>query len=221
MQCSVKVTDISTIHEIDGAWTNQDYIEILDSMGFPEAEKTAPEELLELLFLAINDYEPDEAAQIILTYKLSDKLTKGQIQNLAQDMMDDDVAEDYSDIALHYPLFNVNQLLNKAFNGKFPNTKASKVALVIKLHQNNNLEISKETVLKAICIGLSERNLVRRLFTQQLQGKVKFPEAEDIIWEMEQFEDGAISIITSDYWVNDEDLIKYEFEGIINEFEDK
>ena len=46
------------------------------------------------------------------------------------------------------------------------------------------MEISKEIVLKAMSIGLRERNLVRRLFAEQLEGKVEFPEAENIIWEM-------------------------------------
>ena len=221
MRCSVRITDIATLHEIEGAWTHEDYIGLLDRMGFPEAQEVAPEELLELLFLAVNDFEPHEAAEIILTYKLSDFLTKGQIQNLAVDMLDDNVAEEYSDIALHFPLFNINQLLNKAFSGKFPNTKASKVNLELKFQQGNNVEITKELVLKAICNGLRESNLVRRLFAEQLQGKAEFPEAADIIWEMEQSEDGTISIITSDYWVNEEDFLEAEFEGVVHEFEEE
>jgi hypothetical protein len=221
MRCSLKIKDIETIHEIDGVWTKKDYIELLDRMSFPEAEEVDPEELLELLFMAMSDLEPNEAAEIMLEYKLSDTLTKGQIQNLAVDMIDNNVAEDYSDIALHYTLFNINQLLNKAFNGKFPNTKASKVILEIKFQQGNNVEIDKEIVLKALCNGLRERNLVRRLFAEQLQGKVEFPEAEDIIWEMEQSEDGTISIITSDYWLNEEDFLDTEFEGTVHEFENE
>ena len=221
MKCTVKVVDIETIHEIEGAWSDEDYVELLDRMNFPEAEKIAPEELLELLFLAINDFEPDEAAEILLTYKLSDLLSKGQIRNLAVDMIDDNVAEDYSDLALHYPLFNINQLLNKAFNGKFPNTKASLVRLEILFHKNTKVEISKEIILKAICNGLSERNLLKRLFADQLSGKVEFSEAEGIIWQMNRSENGIISIITSDYWVNEEDFISNEFEGIIHEFEDE
>lgn len=53
--------------------------------------------------MAISDFEPHEATELVLGYKLSDYLTKGQIKNLSLDMIDDNVAEDYSDIALHYP----------------------------------------------------------------------------------------------------------------------
>jgi hypothetical protein len=136
-------------------------------------------------------------------------------------MIDDKVAEDYSDIALHYQLFNINQLLNKAFNGKFPDTKASLVKLEIAFHQSFHEEIGKEIVLKAISNGLSDRNLIKRLFADQLAGKLEFHEAENIIWEIEQSENGTISMITSDYWINEEDFLNDTFEGIIHEFENE
>lgn len=219
IRCSVKVTELATIHEIDGAWSDQDYIELLDRMNFPDAEKNAPEELRELLFMAISDFEPHEAAEIILSYKLSNHLSRGQIQNLAVEMIEDKVAEEYSDIALHYALFNINQLLNKAYNGRFPDTKASRLKLEFEFHHNKKIEPTKEIVLKAICNGLDERNLIKRLFPEQLAGEAEFPETEHIIWKLEESDDGTISIITSDYWINEEDLLSYEFEGVIHEFE--
>ncbi len=221
MRCKVKITDIETIHEIEGAWSKEDYIELLDRLGFPEAEEAAQEELLELFLMAIGEFESHEAAEIILTYKLAGILTKGQIKNLATEMRDDNVAEEYSDIALHYSLFNINQLLYKAFSSSFPNAKASKVTMGIQFQQNTRVDIGKDNVLKAMSIGLRERNLVRRLFPEQLEGKVEFTEAENIIWEMEQSDDGTISIITSDYWVNEEDFTETEFEGIVHDFEDE
>tara|TARA_R110002051_G_scaffold143457_1_gene216366 strand:- start:1014 stop:1163 length:150 start_codon:yes stop_codon:yes gene_type:complete len=39
-------------------------------------------------------------------------------------MLQDKVAEEYLDIPLHYPLFNINQLLHDAYNGQFPKTVA-------------------------------------------------------------------------------------------------
>lgn len=221
MRCSVKVAELATIHEIDGAWSDQDYIALLDRMNFPGAEKSAPEELRELLFMAIGDFEPHEAAEIILSYKLSNLLTKGQIQNIAVEMIEDKVAEEYSDIALHYALYNINQLLHKAFNGRFPDTKASRLKLELEFHLNKKMEPTKEIVLKAICNGLDERNLIKRLFPEQLAGKVEFPESEHIIWELAESDHGTISIITSDYWISEEDLLSNEFEGVIHEFENE
>jgi hypothetical protein len=39
------------------------------------------ENLSELLSMAITDFEPNEAAAIVLDYKLSDSLNEGQIQH--------------------------------------------------------------------------------------------------------------------------------------------
>jgi hypothetical protein len=40
-------------------------------------------------------------------------------------MLKDKVAEECSEPDLHFDLFNINQLLIKAYNGKSPNTEAS------------------------------------------------------------------------------------------------
>ena len=101
-------------------------------MNLPDADKLKPEELREMLYMAITDFGPEEAAEIVLTYKLGDRLSAGQIQNIANDMMEEKVAEQYADPSFHYDLFNINQLLYKAYKGKFPNTEASIILMEIK-----------------------------------------------------------------------------------------
>ena len=218
MKCSVKIEDVTTIKEIDGYWSNEDYVELLDRLDFPDANKVALEELQDMLFMAITDYKPEEAAEIVLTYKFSDKLSEGQIHNLAHEMIEDSVTEEFADISLHYPLFNINRLLYKAFNGKFPNTKASLITLEIKFPPNQKMKLTKEIVLKAMSKGLKNTNLINRIFDEQIAGKVEFAEAESILWDLLKLEDGKIEITTSDYWINEEDFLTNEFEGIINEF---
>lgn len=70
--------------------------------------------------MAITDFEPAEAAAIVLDYALSDKLSKGQIQQMSHDMLEDKLSEEFPDISLQKRLFDVNELLYKAFNGTFP-----------------------------------------------------------------------------------------------------
>ncbi len=218
MKCFVKVLDIKTITEIDGVWSNENYIELLEKLDFPDADKVPIEELQEMLFMAITDYDPEEAAEILLNYMFADKLTSGQIHNLSHEMIEDSVTEEFADISLHFPLFNINRILYKAFNGKFPNTKASQITLELKFPPNQKLKITKEISLKAICNGLNDQNLIKRIFEDQISGKVEFIEAEHIVWIIEESDDGNISITTSDYWINDEDFISHEFEGNINEY---
>jgi hypothetical protein len=218
MKCSVKVIDIKTIKEIDDVWSNQNYVELLERLDFPDAKNVSTEELQEMLFMAITDYDPEDAAEILLKYMFSNKLTEGQIHNLSHEMVEDSVIEEFADISLHFPLFNINRLLYKAFNGTFPNTKASQIVMELNFPSNQKVKITKEIVLKAICTGLNDQNLIKRIYGDHISGKVEFVEAEHIIWIIKFLDDGNILITTSDYWINEEDFISSEFEGNINEY---
>ena len=79
MKYSVKINDIKSADELEGAWNNNDLKELLARFEYPDAEQLKPTELKEYLYMAISDFEPSEAAAILLDYKLSDKLAEGQI----------------------------------------------------------------------------------------------------------------------------------------------
>jgi hypothetical protein len=55
------------------------HFSLLNEFNFPSAENSKKEDLLDLLFMAIGDFEPDEAARTLLNYKLGDVLNEGQI----------------------------------------------------------------------------------------------------------------------------------------------
>ena len=125
MKFTITINKITSVPRLEGYWTSSDYRHLLELFDYDDAKSLPENELWEMLALAISDFEPHEAAEIVLEYKLQDALTTGQIKNLAQEMQTDKVAEEYQDMRLHYPLFNINQLLYDAYNGKFPQTKAS------------------------------------------------------------------------------------------------
>ncbi len=171
--------------------------------------------------MAISDFEPHGAAEILLKYKLNKELNPGQIQNLSHEMADDNEAEGNPDIALHYALFNINQLLYSAFNGIFPIAKATKVEFEISFKEDSTITVSKELALKAVCSGLTDNSPILRLFEDQLKGKEPFSDAEKIVWELHNAGSSKYTMITSDYWINKEDFIEHEFAGSIKLFEDK
>ena len=78
MKYHVIINNVKSVDELQNAWSNDDYIQLLSRFGFEDAEITNPSELLELLFMAISDFEPEEAAAIILDYKLSNDLNENQ-----------------------------------------------------------------------------------------------------------------------------------------------
>lgn len=221
MKYLVTIKDVKTANELDGAWNNDDFKELLARFEYPDAEQLKPTELQEYLFLAISDFEPNEAAAILLDYKLSDVLAEGQIDNISHEMLREKVSENYSDIYIHQELFNINQLLYKAYNGKFPLTKVNVVQFEMKGEPNDEAELTKETALKALSYGLSENNLIKRLLSDQLEGKVPFPEAEGIVWDLQHQENDDYSMTTSEKWLTKDEFTKLEYECNVHSFEEQ
>ena len=220
MKYLLKINEIKSTDELEGSWNHEDYIELLKRFDYPDAGKLKPNELEEYLFMAIADFDPPEAASIILDYRLSDELAAGQIDNISHEMLREKVSENYSDIALHKGLFEVNQLLYKAYNGKFPYTKANVLSFSMQQTSGEEQEISKENVLQAISQGLSDSNLINRLFREQLDGNVPFPEAEGIIWKLQHHGNQNYSITTSEKWITPDDFTSQEFESTVNPYDE-
>ena len=170
--------------------------------------------------MAISDYEPNEAAQIVLHYKLGDQLSEGQIDQISNDMLIDKVCEEYPEIHMQGTLFHVNQLLFKAYNGKFPNAKASIVHFLMTPTDGETQKLTAENVLKLLNKGLSERNLIKRLFENQISQNIPFPEAESIVWDLKTDDDINYDLVTSENWINKEDINESEFESTLEEVED-
>lgn len=217
MKFTIELKNIRSIEKIEGYWKNDDYRKLLELLDFTDAQGTPDAELCDMLLMAITDFEPDEAAEIILTYKLGTVLNQGQIKNLSHEMLEDKVAEEHADISLHYPLFNINRLLYEAYNGKFPKTLASVIEFELKF--DGEVAITKEIVLRTLSDLLSERSLLKRLFDEQLDSEVELKDADSIIWELTSLGGHAFQLITSDYWINKEDFEKDQYKGELGEEE--
>ncbi|HLV15822.1 MAG TPA: hypothetical protein VKY41_11620 [Xanthomarina sp.] len=217
MKYHVIINSVKSVEELKDSWSNTDYIQLLDKFGFEDAQDSKPEELLELLHMAITDFEPEEAAAIILEHKLSDRLNKNQIEQISHEMLLDKISEEYADISLHHELYKINQLLNKAYNGTFPNAKAT----LVEFEMTPNTEITKENVLKAFNATLAKNNIIKRLYANQLAGKEAFDEAESIIWDLTSKGENSYVLTTSNYWMSKDEFSEAEFDVKIVEFEDE
>ncbi|MDI6034543.1 hypothetical protein QLS91_15795 [Flavobacterium sp. LB2P84] len=216
MNYQITINSANTVDEIEAYWTNEDYIKLLEKFDYPDASDADASSLRELLFMAISDFEPKEAAVIVLEYKLSEDLNEGQIQQISNDMFLDKVCEEYPEIGLHSTLFHINQLLFKAYNGKFPNAKATIItATIAPLESENEIQLTKEYVLKLLSKGLSDSNLIKRLFDNAMNENAPFPEAEDVLWDLTTADNLNYTITTSEYWLNKDDIIASEFEGVL------
>ncbi|MFO7745281.1 MAG: hypothetical protein R6V36_07845 [Psychroflexus sp.] len=217
----VKILEAKTLNELDSYWSNEDYSALLKEFDFPEADEVKDENLREMLFMAISDFEPNEAASIILTYKLSDQLNEGQIHSISHEMTNDKVAEEYPEPSLHYDLFNINQLLYKAYNGTFPNTEAT--LLKFEVVEDDGIEIGedREILAKVIAGALNNRSLVKRLFADQLEASVKFEDAHKFIWTIKNPEKNKYHVLTSKYWISKEDIVGSDYDIEVKSFEEE
>ncbi len=218
MKYKINIEKVQNVDEIKEYWTNEDYIQLLKKFDFPDAEESETENLRELLFMAISDFEPAEAARLVLDYKLGKELSDGQIEQISNDMLIDTVCEEYPEMELQSRLFHVNQLLFKAYNGKFPSSSATIIHFIITPSNTDaDSDISKATLLRLLNDGLSDRNIVKRLFEEQMNGNAEFPEAENIIWDLQSSENNHFKITTSGNLIKKDEVIASEWEKEIEE----
>lgn len=215
MKYQVQIINIESVDEIPNYWTTSDYQQLLELFDFPDSKSIKPENLLEMLQMAIGDFEPSDAARTVLQFKLSEDLNEGQMDQLSHEMLLDKISEEYPNISLHYALYNINQLLYKAFNGVFPNTKATVLDFSI-TDNTNNVEFTKPQILKILHKGLSPSNLLNRMFEEQLTTPADFADAESIVWKLTTQDNKKFQLITSEYWLSREDIVYNEFVGDCN-----
>jgi hypothetical protein len=217
MNYKVTIKRIDTVNEVEGYWTDQDLINLLGKFNYPDGATAEKKNLPDLLEMAISDYEPNEAAAIVLDYKLSEELNEGQIEQISHNMLIDKVCEEYPEIGMQGRMFHINQLLFKAYNGKFPNAKASIVHFSMSPTEGEVKELTAENILKLLNNGLSDRNLIKRLFDDQMTQNIPFPAAEGIIWELNTQDKINYNLVTSENWINNEDISKSEFVSVLEE----
>ncbi|MFT6795023.1 MAG: hypothetical protein ACJART_000154 [Maribacter sp.] len=210
IQCKVQVLKFSTINELPSTWTVSNYKDLLKEMDFDGIETIAENELKDICYMALTDYEPEEAAEMVLTYIFKDRLKFKQIQNLSHEMLDEKLWEEYADLSMHEDFFNVGQLLYQVFDGKFPHPEAVRFQVKVSVKKEAELAIFEDNaetpLIRLLVKGMPEKTLINRLFDKQLEGDA-FTEAKDIIWQLKKEKgEGAsfiFDVISSEYWFHD------------------
>jgi len=211
----LKIQEIETLDSIPDYWSLQDYQALLQRCDIEGGEQMTMAEAEDMLYMALTDKEPDEAAKIVLEYKFSDWLRAGQIDQMSHEMLEDCLPEEHADISLHYDLFAINELLNRAFKNKFPEAKATRIRFHLKVDGAPLKLPSKESLLKAFALCFTDGQIITRLYKEQLAGEVAFPEADSILWQIQSHGDQVYSILTSRYWLEREDFSTLSADGEI------
>ncbi|WP_339656520.1 hypothetical protein [uncultured Salegentibacter sp.] len=92
---------------------------------------------------------------------------------------------------------------------------------IVPLLPHASSQLDKATILRLLNDGLSDRNIVKRLFEEQMNGNVEFPEAENIIWDLSVSENEHYKITTSGNLIKKDEIIASEWEKEIEENSEK
>jgi hypothetical protein len=209
----VEILSFNTINELPGSWQKSDFLALLSTMDYADPEEINDAELKEMCMLSLADFEPAEAAKIVLDYVINERLTDGQIENLSHEIMTEKLWEEYPELSLHPDLYRATQLLYQAYNGKFPRTEAVQFQLKITAGNAEELSLFDENaeapIVRLLAAGMSDHSLIHRLYADQVGG-TSFEDAKNILWQLKELSKDETSvtydIVSSSYWL---DEIKY------------
>lgn len=206
----IEIVEYKKISSIQNAWTTQDYTAILELMENDDVAGMSDSDIKEMCLMALNDLEAEEAATIVLTYLLDGAVTAGKISQMAHQMPDDKLWEEFADPLFHERLFNAYELLREAFNGVFAKPTGVIMRLTIKaeneLAQQQFKKSPKVSLVRILSKGLDDSSLLNRLYEEQIAGE-HFEEAEGIIWKMTPLTNSGLQteyeITSSQLWLED------------------
>lgn len=205
----VKILTFEHIYELPGAWETTDFVNLLTAMNYDNPSDIAHSEIREMTMMSLTDFEPEESAKIVLDYTIDGRLTEGQIENLSHEILSEKLWEEYPELHLHPDLFRATQLLYDAYNGKFPRAEAVRFTIEIQGDTSIFSENPEAPIVRILAAGMSDRSLISRLFSDQLNGE-NFEEAKDILWQLNIVSQSETAvtydIVSSAYWL---DEIKY------------
>ncbi len=206
----VQILEFSNLLEIEGAWAPADYSSLLDSMEFGELSEIPENELREMCVMSLQDLDPADAASLVLKHVMGNSLREGQIRNMATEMLDEKLWEEYVDPDFHERLFNVGSLLFAAFPRIFPKPDAVRLLLEIKpendsARQHLSSSLDESFLVRLLADGMDSHSVLHRMYDEQLKGE-SFPNADQLVWtaRAERLKDDILKleVISSGYWLD-------------------
>lgn len=174
-----------------------------------EVDGVSESDALEMTLMALQDREPDEAAERVLEVVFGDAMRPGVRRNLAHELTEDRPWEDFADISKQAGIFNAIVLLQQAFPREFSEPDA--VSAVV--HIDTASEMGKgwldaptpdsALLLRILADGMDDHAVLRRLFGEALSG-TSFAEARAILWRVSRRAGAApareFELISSHQW---------------------
>jgi len=206
----VEITEFTNLREIPGVWLTNDYSAILDSLDYGDQSDLSEADTQEVCLMSLQDLKPETAAEVVLNHKMSNVLKPGQIKNISTEMLEEKLWEEYADLSLQESFFNIGSLLYAAFPSEFPKPDAAYISISVTPTNDQAIKaldgkINESFLVRLLADGMGSGAVLHRMFDEQLAGK-KFPEAESIIWIINEVaSEGSskkLQIVSSGYWLD-------------------
>ncbi|MDA3872502.1 MAG: hypothetical protein PF795_00885 [Kiritimatiellae bacterium] len=203
----IRIFEIEQSRRLPGSWNLAAFRHLLEVLEFEGAESLSDSEVEDMALMALQDLEAEEAMSLVITNFTDNLFTKGQIQNLCEEMKETAAWEEYSEIDHQRALYVCVDLLHDAFPRVYPEPSACRLNIslsgkgVSKAHASHPL--TAVTLVRALGLCQADTCILNRLFPEQIQG-APFPEADSIIWDLkiEESQPDTLSIHLhgSAYW---------------------
>jgi hypothetical protein len=204
----LSIDAVEKCRRLPGTWQPGDYRRLLDILEVDDTASFADADLESLALMALQDHEAEAAMQVVLTHFSNGLFTKGQVQNLCEELKEERAWEEYPEIDHQRALYVAVDLLNGAFPYTYPEPAACRVRMTM---TGNGVgrsyaesPIDAPTVLRAVARCQDDpQSILNRFFPDQLRGAA-FPEANAVIWHLEASVVGAdalaVTFYGSAYW---------------------
>ncbi len=224
----VRLLNFSNLLEIEGARTAAGFAALLEAMEYGDQSGMSDEELREMCIMSLQDLDPAEAAYLVLKRDMGDVLRDGQARNLASEMLEEKLWEEYADSKLHERMFNAGSLLYAAFPRTFPKPDAVGVQLEVTAENEAARELltaspNESFLVRLLADGMGSDAVLHRLYGKELTG-ISFPNADEVVWivRTEAISTDAVrmDVISSGYWLDAlEDAELYESNAYADDIE--
>jgi hypothetical protein len=181
-----RLLDWKQIHELPDGWPAGKLLSLLTYM---DVDGVSEIDAMEMTLLALQDREPDEAADLVLEVVFGETMRPGVRRNLSHDLTEERPWEDFADITQQAGIFNAVVLLQRAFPREFDKPDAVSVAIGLDTASEKGKSWldapspDPALLLRILAAGMEDRTVLHRLFQDALKGS-SFPEAGAILWRV-------------------------------------
>lgn len=183
----VLIMELKAVYDIPEIWTADLYRQLLQAAEFEEIDEIEPADLPDMAVMALQDMKPEKAAETALAVLASD-LSSGVRQNLAHEMKEQRMWEQFGNPEHHAAIFATAVFLNRAFPKIYSRPEIAR--LIVQITASNpaaaeHLGTPTPTLAaRLVAAGMDDHSTLHRLYGPQLADG-RFPEAASIIWQVQ------------------------------------